>query len=157
MMARPRRTLAERFHEKYIVHPTNGCWLWTGATDDDGHGRIRGGPPDQRLLAAHRVSYELHIGPIPAGLIVDPRCDMPRCVNPAHLQLLTQRQNALRSTSRLIAAHWMQQCLRGHDLSIPGSYYVRSDIGVRVCKACIQMRAKHRHHTMRAARRADAV
>lgn len=66
------------------------CWLWTALTNSDGYGRMRvGGRP----LLAHRISWKIHNGPIPAGMCILHRCDTPACVNPAHLFLGTQLDN----------------------------------------------------------------
>lgn len=84
------RPLADRFHEKYQAIPFSGCWIWDGAMDWDGYGMIavgKGGKP------AHRVSWQLHKGEIPAVMHVLHRCDTPSCVNPEHLFLGTHTDN----------------------------------------------------------------
>lgn len=79
----------QRFLAK--VEKTDTCWLWTGATFDNGYGAFRDG--NQRQSRAHRWSYENFVGPIPEGLVIRHRCDVRRCVNPAHLTPGTHQEN----------------------------------------------------------------
>jgi hypothetical protein len=91
--------LIERFRTKYAVDGVNGCWEWTAHRDIGGYGMIydngRGRP-----TAAHRVSYELHVGPIPDGLVLDHLRRNRACVNPAHLEPVTQLENVWRGDGR---------------------------------------------------------
>lgn len=66
------------------------CWEWTAAKNWKGYGEIRVGRSNQR---AHRVAVELDRGPIPPGMVVDHMCHNPGCVRPAHLQIVTPKQN----------------------------------------------------------------
>jgi hypothetical protein len=91
------RTLAERFWSKVDKRGPDECWPFTGRTNGNGaypgYGWIRGPEANRRPLAAHRISWELHNGPIPDGLFVLHKCDFPPCTNPAHLFLGTNRDN----------------------------------------------------------------
>lgn len=69
------------------------CWVWQGSDDGDGYGTVR---RDRRTLKAHRFYYEQVRGPIPDGLQLDHLCRIRRCVNPAHLEPVTQAENMQR-------------------------------------------------------------
>lgn len=86
--AKTKEELLCRFWSK--VDRGGGCWTWKGATLPSGHGRLTA---NQFQLYAHRFSYEIFYGSIPPGMVVRHSCDNPSCVNPAHLELGTQRDN----------------------------------------------------------------
>ncbi len=102
-----------RFNKFVSPQPT-GCWHWTGAKTDKGYGRfyLNGNKH------AHRISYELLIGPIPNGLVIDHLCRNPSCVNPAHLEPVTHVENVKRGDH--VAKGWKGILLTVHQgMSIP--------------------------------------
>lgn len=82
--------LEVRFHGQVGLPDSNGCINWQGSMASHGYGIIGS---NGRSLYAHRIAYELAKGPIPEGLFVMHACDNPRCVNPDHLSVGTQKDN----------------------------------------------------------------
>lgn len=90
----------ERFWSK-VVRDDDGlyCWPWIASTAH-GYGQIN---RDGRPRMAHRVAYELLVGPIPEGLDLDHLCSTPRCCNPSHLEPVTRGVNVSRAHQRRAA------------------------------------------------------
>lgn len=104
-----------RFWSK--VDKAGPCWLWIASLSTPGYGQMKVGP---KVLQAHRISYEIARGPIPEGLVIDHLCRVPACVNPSHLEAVTQRENMLRGTAPAAASR-RGVCQRGHKWE-PGSW-----------------------------------
>jgi hypothetical protein len=143
-----RMSLAERLTpDRYAVEDrgfTSPCWIWLGAKDQFGYGVIsvrRGTPSVSYHIGIHRVSYEIHVGPIPPTFHVHHECRQTPCLNPAHLQLLSRAEHA--RITRGTKTH----CLRGHEFT-PENTHVAKD-GRRRCRACDA--ARRREHRAREA------
>lgn len=142
-----RGTTAERFWPKVDRRSDDECWPWLGGTSR-GYGRFQYGSYREPLTRlAHVVAYELLIGPIPPGLELDHICRNPRCVNPAHLEAVTHRENMRRGVAHNNVG-WrasMTHCLRGHEFTPANTY--RDKRGSRHCREC--QRARNRARRMR--------
>lgn len=116
------------------------CWLWSGATAK-GYARFyHSGKPRQ----GHRVSYEHFVGPIPEGLDIDHLCRVRSCVNPAHLEPVTRREN-LRRGETIISGHvppyrrsLPAACPSGHPYDDKNTYIDAK--GYHHCRACRRRR-----------------
>jgi hypothetical protein len=114
------------------VEKTDTCWLWTGATQTNGYGRVAW---DGKVPLAHRVSYELENGPVPDGLHLDHLCRVRNCVRPDHLEPVPQRTNTLRGTGLTAVNARKTHCVRGHEFT-PENTGSRPDRPQRICRAC---------------------
>jgi len=95
MPSDPQAVLA-RLYDR-VVETIRGCWEWTGSKGKNGYGRVWDG---KQTRFAHRVVYELELGPIPSGMDVLHRCDNPPCVRLSHLFLGNDRDNMLDASDK---------------------------------------------------------
>lgn len=125
---RSQLTIPERFFSK--VQFTDTCWLWTDSHKTEGYGQFWAIDKNQ---LAHRWVYEFCVGPIPVGLQIDHLCRVRHCVNPDHLEPVTNRENVLRGISPPAIHARTTHCPRGHGYT-PENTTVRG--GQRFCLAC---------------------
>lgn len=116
------------------VQITDDCWLWTGCVDRTvGYGEF-GRAVTGRKIRVHRYVYELIKGPIPSGLQIDHLCRVRICVNPDHLEAVTQQENIRRGQSPPANNARKTHCVRGHELN--GSNLIPMQHGHRRCRIC---------------------
>jgi len=127
-------TLPDRLREKFVFDP-NGCWVWPKSLRR-GYGQywLNG-----QARSAHRTVYELLIGPIREGLQLDHLCRVRNCVNPDHLEQVTNAENARRGNTG-IHCRDKTECPRGHSYDEANTYVNPS--GSRECRACRRAQRK---------------
>lgn len=120
---------ADRFWAK--VNKTGSCWIWTASRNSCGYGRFG---LHRSSVLAHRIAYKLAVGEIPPGLTLDHLCRNRACVNPAHLDPVTIRENILRGEAPAALNARRTVCKRGHDFDQLNTHFRPN--GKRDCLAC---------------------
>lgn len=142
--------LPERFWSKVLRLP-DGCWLWTAAVLRQ-YGRFRFGPDGTSTKLAHRGAYLALAGDVPVGLELDHVCLNKQCVNPAHLALVTHKENVYRGSLPAVSflLHAAKtHCPQGHPYDEENTYRPPNKNG-RYCRAC--QRIRHREKASSASR-----
>lgn len=132
-----KRSPSVRFLEKIEVLE-GGCWKYLGAIKDNGYGVFSDG--NRKQVYAHRFSFEAANGTIPFGLVIDHLCRNRWCVNPAHLEAVTQLVNLERGENKNFVRRANKICKRGH-FQDKNNTLLRPD-GRRYCKLCRQIRRR---------------
>lgn len=130
------------FEEKYLK--SDECWQWTGAKQSSGYGNYRS-------KLAHRVSYEKYRGPIPDGMTIDHLCRNRLCVNPDHLEPVTQYTNSMRGYNPCAINLRKTFCARGHEFTQENIRLIKRTDGTRRrCKICARDDKRNCRHRARA-------
>lgn len=149
--------VARHVWKHVVVGGPDECWPWLGARNKrGGHGVAYIG--HQRSMAAHRAVYQLVIGPIPRELVTDHLCRNPWCVNPAHIEPVTQLENVRRGragdASRARCAA-VTHCPQGHEYTIENTKLALLGNGylARQCRECGRVRCREYQRAHRKGRR----
>lgn len=142
----PRKTLFARFWEKVEIEDPDGCWEWKGSITTHSRGGygviyLRKVDGVQKTARAHRVAYEMLTGPIPEGLVIDHLCRNRSCVNPAHMEAVTDEENKLRGH----ASARKTKCIHGHELTAENT--IHDHRGWRKCRTCQNEHNLRWYHT----------
>jgi hypothetical protein len=145
----------QRFWAKADRRGDAECWEWVACRTAMGYGRF---VVDRRVRAAHRVAYELSVGPIPEGLEIDHLCRNRACVNPAHLEAVSHRVNVLRGTAPAAVNKRKTHCPCGREY---GGLQAHKNLKngkthtSRVCLRCASEKASEKGRYLRAQKRAE--
>ncbi len=125
------------------------CWIWTGWIAANGYGRVNRRKGERwGSIPAHRMAYELVVGPVPNGKNLDHLCRVTACVNPAHLEPVTERENILRGTGPSARNAAKTHCLHGHPLDGENMRLsTRSGKTMRRCLECKRIRDREYRRT----------
>lgn len=118
------------------------CLLWTRALDKNGYGYVK---VNQRSRLAHDVAYEHWVGPVPDGLVLDHLCRVRHCLEPKHLEPVTNAENIRRGFSPSMVASRAGVCKRGHKIQTG-----------KDCRVCGAMHQREYQQRKRAALRASS-
>jgi HNH endonuclease len=136
------------FWSKVDRSDIDGCWPWTACLDSYGYGQFGFSPPGKNAtVKAHRLAYTVLRGPVPPGQTLDHTCRVRHCVNPAHLEPVTRRENTMRSPIAPAAINAAKtHCHRGHPFNAENTHIAVWPDGFRrrVCRACRRLADRSR-------------
>src|SRR3990167_3103684 len=144
MPALSANSIKERLLNDSIPIPESGCWIWMGAITKTGYGIIVNRFTNRKPKWTHRLSYETFCNPIPKGLHVLHRCDIPSCINPKHLFIgtpLDNQRDCIRKGRRVNHQALKTHCKRGHEFTKENTY-IDIKANQRSCRACKSIRDK---------------
>lgn len=128
------RTPLERILARVDSLDPEQCWRWLGATSPSGYGQVtRTNLRKDGTVYIHRAVYEAVVGPIPEGMVIDHLCRVRNCVNPLHLEPVTNAENVMRGESHIASNPAKTHCPKGHPYDAENTYHYK---GARQCRQC---------------------
>ena len=128
------------------VNVTEDCWEWTGALSRDGYGKIS---DEATTRQAHRLVYEILMGPIPESLVIDHLCRNRRCVNPLHMEVVDALENTRRGVTARADGGVRMYCRSGHELTEANVYREPKRPAIRRCRKCKVLRYREKVQRLR--------
>jgi len=135
-----RKSAVNRIYDK-LLKKKSGCWQYIGKLDKNGYGRVR---DNYTRKLIHRAMYEHLIGRIPDKMVIDHLCRNRGCVNPSHMEVVTQRENILRGYGVTARNSRKLNCKRGHGLNGENLYMTTK--GSRQCIKCRNILGRKYYH-----------
>ena len=143
----PKKPILERFSSKYKVNSETSCWEWTDFVSKLGYGRMK---VNGKFIVASRLSYMLFNGDIPFGLVVDHLCRVRHCVNPDHLEAVSNYENCVVRGSGPMAVKARQtHCKRGHEFTEENTHRFAQQNSTRHGRQCKQCAVTRKQETKR--------
>ncbi|TXH57895.1 MAG: HNH endonuclease [Desulfurellales bacterium] len=142
VMPPSREDVAAWMWRSVMPEPNSGCWLWDGSVAPNGYGKIE--MVEGRWYGAHRLSYIAYKGDVPDGLVIHHKCENRVCVNPDHLEAVTQEYNVLAADAMARQNKVKTHCVRGHELAgenLDRVTQLATSGKNRRCRICINIRA----------------
>ena len=127
---------------QFVRDAGTGCWVWIGSRTLSGYGLVWSSGKRKR---AHRLAYETFRSEIPANMTIDHLCRTPICVNPDHMELVTQRENVLRGYAPSAINARKACCVRGHEFTEANTYRWHG----RRCRYCRTCRSEYQKSRVR--------
>ena len=145
-----KKSLKERFDEKWMPEPNSGCWLWTGATNGRGYGQIHVSGKTQQAHCVAKLLYDdLPLSTTMRGtkMAYDHLCRTGLCVNPRHIELVTFGENTRRGAGPAAINAKKTHCKRGHEFNEENThtyFHPERQTPERFCRPC--RRLEYRLH-----------
>lgn len=159
-VCREKQTLLDRLEDKFAVG--DGCWVWMGAINSWGYSNVYlGGWPEPRYGSGHRALYELLVAPVPEGMTLDHRCHTDdkscpggktclhrRCVNPGHLEVVTNEVNIGRGRWQPVLNAQKIGCDSGHLFDEENTYWHNGKRHCRICRKAANQRSRQKQKVL---------